>query len=157
MRIKLFVAFVFAMRLSAQAPESQKAESMLGAALHLERVTGNLRAAIDGYRKVLASKGVSRSVAAQAQYHIGVCHEKLGSEEARKAFENVVNNYADQKDLAGHGPESLRQSQGASGYRHVHVDRTRGRHVLHLDDIEAPRRAAARHRIDDDEPVAGRQ
>lgn len=82
----------------SQAPQTP--EAMLGAALHHERVTGNLQAAIDGFRKVLAAKGAPRSVAAQAQFHIALCYEKLGNQEARKAFESVVKNYADQKDLA---------------------------------------------------------
>lgn len=79
---------------------AQTPEALLGSALHQERVTGNLQAAIDGYKKVLAARGVSRSVAAQAQYHLGVCYEKLGNREARKAFEAVVKNYGDQQDLA---------------------------------------------------------
>lgn len=84
----------------AIAAAAQSHEAMLGAAMHQERVTGNLQAAIDGYRKVLAAKGVPRQIAAQAQYHIGVCYEKLGNQEARKAFETVVKNYGDQKQLA---------------------------------------------------------
>ena len=72
--------------LSPALPQTaQTPEAMLGAALHRERVTGDLQAAIDGYRKVLAAKGASRSVAAQAQYHIGVCYERLGNQEARQA------------------------------------------------------------------------
>ena len=94
---------------------AQTPEAMLGAALHQERVTGNLQAAIDGYRKVLATKGVSRSVAAQAQYHIGVCYEKLGNQEARKAFESVVRNYGDQKDIAAQARARLAAMGGAAG------------------------------------------
>lgn len=94
-------------------PQTQTPEAMLGAALHQERVTGNLQAAIDGYRKVLAMKTVPRSVAALAQYHIGVCYEKLGNQEARKAFENVVRNYADQKDLAAQARARLAAMGGA--------------------------------------------
>ena len=78
---------------------AQTPEALLGAAMHEERVTGNLQAAIDGYRKALAAKGVSRQVAAQAQYHIGLCYERLGNQEARKAFEAVVKNYGDQKQI----------------------------------------------------------
>ncbi len=92
---------------------AQTPEAMLGAALHQERVAGNLQAAIDGYRKVLASKGVSRSLAAQAQYHIGICYEKLGSQEVRKAFESVVRNYSDQKDMVAQARVRLAAMSGA--------------------------------------------
>ncbi|MBK5290235.1 MAG: PD40 domain-containing protein [Acidobacteriia bacterium] len=108
MRMKLGLGLLMTVLLAAQTPEA-----VLGSALHQERVTGNLQAAIDGYRKVLASKGVSRSLAAQAQYHIGICYEKLGSQEARKAFESVVNNYADQKDLATQARARLAGMAGA--------------------------------------------
>lgn len=110
MRMNLFLAVALTLPMAAQT-----AETILGAALHQERVTGNLRAAIDGYRKVLASKGVSRSVAAQAQYHIGVCHEKLGSQDARMAFESVVNKYADQKDLVTQARARLAGMAGGPG------------------------------------------
>jgi hypothetical protein len=109
MRRKLGWGLLAALLLTAQAmPQAaQTPEALLGAALHQERVTGNMQAAIDGYRKVLAAKGASRSVAAQAQYHIGICYEKLGNQEARKAFESVVSNYADQKDLVAQARSRL--------------------------------------------------
>jgi Tol biopolymer transport system component len=90
---------IVAALLLAGTATAQTAEALLGAALHEERVTGNLQAAIGGYRKALAAKGVSRQVAAQAQYHIGLCYERLGNQEARKAFEAVVKNYGDQKQI----------------------------------------------------------
>ncbi len=93
---------------------AQSPEAMLGAALHQERVTGNLQAAIDGYRRLLASKGVSRSLAAQAQYHIGICYEKLGSQEARNAFENVVKNYSDQKEMVAQARARIAAMGGGS-------------------------------------------
>jgi hypothetical protein len=99
----------------AGAAAAQSPESLLGAALHEERVTGNLQAAIDGYRKTLAANGVSRHVAAQAQYHIGLCYEKLGNQEARKAFEAVVRNYGDQKQLAEQARARLAAMGGAGG------------------------------------------
>ncbi|MBI3279200.1 MAG: tetratricopeptide repeat protein [Acidobacteria bacterium] len=114
MRRKHGLGLLMAVLLAAPAlPQTQTPEAMLGAALHQERVTGNLQAAIDGYRKVLAMKTVPRSVAALAQYHIGVCYEKLGNQEARKAFENVVRNYADQKDLAAQARARLAAMGGA--------------------------------------------
>lgn len=90
----LGIGLLLAASVAAQTPES-----LMGAALHQERVTGNLQGAIDGYRKVLAAKGTPRALAAQAQYHIGLCYEKLSNQEARKAFETVVRNYGDQKEL----------------------------------------------------------
>src|SRR5258707_6210979 len=73
-------------------------ESMLGAALHQEEVQGNLKGAIDAYRKVVATPGVSRKTAAEALVHMGQCYEKLGDAESRKAYGRVVREYADQKE-----------------------------------------------------------
>ena len=73
-------------------------ESMLGAALHQEEVQGDLKGAIAGYQKVVATPGVSRKTAAEALVHVGQCYEKLGDAEARKAYERVVRDYADQKE-----------------------------------------------------------
>src|SRR5262245_28772305 len=99
MRTEQMLSVAMALILAPAWAVAQSPEIQMGAALHEERVTGNLQAAIDGYRKVLAMKSAPRTLAAQAQYHIGVCHEKLGNQEARKAFESVVRNYGDQKDL----------------------------------------------------------
>src|SRR5438874_1950281 len=99
MRTKQMLSLAMVLILAPAWAIAQSPETQMGAALHEERVMGNLQAAIDGYGKVLATKGVSRPLAAQAHYHIGVCYEKLGNQEARKAFESVVRNYSDQKDL----------------------------------------------------------
>jgi hypothetical protein len=101
MRTKLGWGYLMAVLICgpALAQSARTPEAMLGAALHQERVTGDLQAAIDGYQKVLATGGVPSSVAAQAQYHIGLCYEKLGNQEARSAFEAVIRDYADEAEI----------------------------------------------------------
>ena len=75
-------------------------DALLGQALHEEEVEGRLQNAIALYQKVLKAPGVTRAQAGRAQFRIGVCYERLGLGEARKAYEAVVANYADQADLA---------------------------------------------------------
>ena len=70
----------------------------MGAAQVLQEVEGRYAEAIAAYRKVLAAPGVSRATAARAQLMIGVCYERLGSSEARAAYQIVVSKYADQKE-----------------------------------------------------------
>lgn len=72
---------------------------LLGAALHQEEVEGEIEEAIATYEQVLAASGVSREQAARAQYRIGICYEKLGRQEAQKAYETVVREYAEQSNL----------------------------------------------------------
>jgi Tol biopolymer transport system component len=74
-------------------------ESLMGAALHQEEAEGNLEAAIALYRQLIAEHAADRALAARAQLHIGLCHERLGNAEARKAYERVLSDYLDQRDV----------------------------------------------------------
>ena len=80
------------------AQKSQSAEVLLGAALHQEEVEGNLEAAIETYKKLLADYPDNRPVAARALFQTGQCYEKLGKGEARRAYERLVRDYADQSE-----------------------------------------------------------
>jgi Tol biopolymer transport system component len=73
--------------------ETQSADAMLGAALHLEEVEGNLDAAIATYKRFIAQYGDNESLAATAQLHIGICYEKLGQTQARAAYQTVIDKY----------------------------------------------------------------
>jgi Tol biopolymer transport system component len=76
--------------------EARSADAMLGAALHLEEVEGNLEGAIDTYKRFLAQYRDNESLAAKAQLHIGICYEKLGQREARTAYQTVIDRYPQQ-------------------------------------------------------------
>ncbi len=88
--------------LMANSPTQQNrtAEVLLGAALHQEEVEGNLEKAIETYKKVLADYPDNRPMAARALLQMGQCYEKLGKDEARKAYERLVRDYADQSEQA---------------------------------------------------------
>lgn len=127
--ITAVLAFALALTISAQT--AQGPEALFGAAMHQEQVTGDLKAAIAGYQKVLAAKGVSRTLAARAQYQIGVCYARLGNQEARKAFEAVVRGFADQKDLVAQARARLAamgSGGGAVSLRQLKVDEQQGCH-----------------------------
>jgi Tol biopolymer transport system component len=91
-------ALCAALMLPAQKADS--AESLLQAATKKELVDGNLKAAIEGYRKALAAAGSNRAVAAKALLRLGECYEKQGNAEARQAYERLVKEYSDQKEQA---------------------------------------------------------
>lgn len=80
--------------------QSRSADVLLGAALHQEEVEGNLEAAIETYKKILAEYPDNRPLAAKALLQMGQCYEKLGKDEARKAYERLVRDYADQNEAA---------------------------------------------------------
>ena len=78
-------------------------------ALAKERGEGNLEEAIALYQKVI-DETKDESLAAQAQYRIGICYEKLGKEKARlaqEAFQKVVDKYPAQADTVRMAREKL--------------------------------------------------
>jgi Tol biopolymer transport system component len=74
------------------------AETLFKSGLYEEEVRGDLQKAIIIYQDLLKRFPASRETAAKAQLHIGLCYEKLGTTEAEKAFQKVVDNYPEQSD-----------------------------------------------------------
>jgi Tol biopolymer transport system component len=98
------------------APQAQtKPELALKTAMDKELVDRDPKAAIEMYRKLVTS--TDRAVAAQAWLHIAQCYEKLGAaqnDEARKAYEQLVSGFADQKDLVAQAQARLAALGGAA-------------------------------------------
>ena len=83
-------------RLRSRRSRPAQADVDLQAAIRKETVEGDLKGAIEQYRKL--ADGGNRAVAAKALLRMGQCYEKLGDAEARKAYERVVREFADQKE-----------------------------------------------------------
>lgn len=103
-RTKFFLtALLLAGLLGASVTTAQKTndpEVQLQAAFHKQMVDGDLETAIQLYKSILANHGTNRAVAAKALLEMGQCYEKLGKTEARKAYERVLRDYADQEEMA---------------------------------------------------------
>jgi len=84
----------------ASQVKDTKADVALQAAIKTETVDGDLRGAIEQYKKIAALPGAGRATVAAALLRLGQCHEKLGDAEATKAYERVVREYGDQGDAA---------------------------------------------------------
>ena len=76
----------------------KQGEAQLQAAKNTELVKGDLKAAIDQYKKILARRDVGRTVAAKALLEMGQCYEKLGQAEARTTYEQLLRQYGDQAE-----------------------------------------------------------
>lgn len=96
MTVPVAIAAILALALSGTAQQS--AEQLFKTGLYEEEVGGDLQKAIGIYQDLLKRFPASREVAAKAQLHIGLCYEKLGTTEAAKAFQKVVDNYPEQSD-----------------------------------------------------------
>jgi hypothetical protein len=84
----------------APGQKNGQQEILLQKAIQKETVDGDLTAAIKLYKQIVAHPGGNRALAAKALVHIGQCHEKLGQAEARKVYEQVVRQFADQAEQA---------------------------------------------------------
>jgi Tol biopolymer transport system component len=91
----LLCAALSAGYLASQAKDN-KAEVALQAAIKTETVDGNLKGAIEQYKKL--AQGANKPVAARALVQLGGCYEKQGNADARKTYEQVLSKFGDQKD-----------------------------------------------------------
>jgi Tol biopolymer transport system component len=84
--------------MAAAAMLSAQADVTLQRAIRAEALEGNLKGAIALYEKAIAEAKSDRATAAKALIRMAECQEKLGQAEARRSYERVVKEYADQKD-----------------------------------------------------------
>jgi hypothetical protein len=97
----LAVTLVAMLAPAATPPAGTDAARQLEAAIYREVVTGDLKGAMDGYRKILDTAGANRAVAARAQFQIGQCEEKLGDRTAaEEAYHRVAEQFGDQEPAA---------------------------------------------------------
>ncbi len=74
--------------------------SLFQKALTKERADADPAGAILLYERVVKEFPGDRKLAAEALFRVGECHLALGHAEARKAFERLVREFADQAELA---------------------------------------------------------
>ena len=100
-----FAAFVavlvtVSMHVGSAQRGATPAEKLLASAQHKASIDGDLKGAIDEYKKALAAAGGNRALAAQALLRMAECHHRLGEAEAQTIYARVVRDYSDQRDAA---------------------------------------------------------
>jgi len=96
--------------LASMAGDARQAEDpgvLLRAAIEKEEVDGDLQAAIDQYKGIVAKYADNRAVAAKALLRLGGCYEKLGLREATSAYRRVIQDYPDRIEEVGVAREKL--------------------------------------------------
>jgi Tol biopolymer transport system component len=111
----IVVVLVFMFIGVSSGSAQQTAEQLYQSGLYKEEIEGMLDAAIKIYETIINQYPGNRLVAAKTQFHIGLCYEKLGNTEARKAYERVVSIYSDQTDIASEARIRLAVLTGAAG------------------------------------------
>ncbi len=89
-------AVLLAAAVTAQQKRQQDID--LQAAIRTETVDGDLNGAIKQYGAIASKYKTDRAVAATALVHMAECYQKLGDARARTIFEQVLRDYADQKE-----------------------------------------------------------
>jgi hypothetical protein len=97
----LFLLSIIALVGAAQAaPQGASPSELLEQGIYSEETKGDIDAAIQLYQQVVGEAKAGQALAAQAQYRLGVCYyKKKNYTEATAAFEKVVKEYPDQKEL----------------------------------------------------------
>ncbi len=96
MRILLLVLLLASLLVAAP---QESGYDLFQKALAKERAEGNLPEAIQLYQRIVREFPSNRALAAKALVEMGLCYEKLGKADARKAYERVLHEYADQPEL----------------------------------------------------------
>jgi len=94
----------------------QSSADLFQKALRLERSEGDLKGALAVYKQIV-EKNEDEALAAQAQFRLGVCLEKLGRAEARAAFQLVVDRYPRQTETVREAREKISAMAGAENAR----------------------------------------
>jgi len=106
-RIFIFIFLAFAIVILSSAYIQQSAEQLYQSGLYKEEVEGELEGAIEIYEKIIKDFPENESTAAKALYHIGMCYEKLGKQEALKAYQRLIDEYPGQKQEVSLAKERL--------------------------------------------------
>src|ERR1039457_5637365 len=84
----------------AQLAAAASPSELLEQGIYPEETKGAVDAALKLYQQVVTEAKAGQAVAAQAQYRVGVCYyKKKNYGEANAAFEKLLKDYPDQKDL----------------------------------------------------------
>ena len=91
MKVMLLVRVTLVIVLAGVSLSAQNLGVELQRITQQATVTGDLRAAIDGYKKIVARAGSNREVAAQALVRMADAHQKLGDTESKKIYDNQLS------------------------------------------------------------------
>ena len=109
MRTTTFVALAAAvMLIGVQPVMAQSGHDLFQQALVKERADGQLREAIALYERIVREFSADRELAANALLRVGRCYETLGNSEAQRAYQRVVDEYADQATMVAEARGRLR-------------------------------------------------
>jgi len=99
--MKRIVVLCIAILLAAAGASSASAQSgadLFQQALRMERVDGDLKAAIALYQRILEQHAADRALSAKTLVQLGQAYEKMGTADATASYQRVIRDYADQPE-----------------------------------------------------------
>jgi len=101
----LLLALATTLAIGAEGPSVSE---VFEKAIYSEQTKGDLDGAMQLYQLVVTQAKTGQAIAAQAQYHIGACYyKKKDYAAANAAFEKLIKDYPDQKELVAKAQEYL--------------------------------------------------
>jgi Tol biopolymer transport system component/tetratricopeptide (TPR) repeat protein len=105
----LIMIMILSIILAGHNSFAQTAGKLLPKAIQQEEVKGDLYEAIKTYQKILDEYPGNREICAEALLHLGICYEKLGLDQARETYRQVISKYPDQEDKAAMAKERIQR------------------------------------------------
>jgi Tol biopolymer transport system component len=113
-RLTIIAAFFALLLLRGHSVLAQSGYDLFQKGLVKERTEGNLEEAIHLYKQIVDEYNDDRALVAKALVQMGQCYEKLARAEARKAYERVVREFADQTEPARVARQHLEKLNGGT-------------------------------------------
>ncbi len=113
-RTSILIVLLLSLPLCLAGVTFQSGYDLFQKALLLERADGKLQEAIALYQRIV-KESQDESLGAKAQLQIGICFEKLGLQEARIAYQTVIDKYPRQQEEVKAAKEKISQLAGAAG------------------------------------------
>ncbi len=118
----------------------QSADDLYQSALLKKEAEGDLSGAIRLFQDIVTKFPRKRDIAAKAQLQIGLCYEKMGIQDAKRAFQSVVDKYPEQtrevalaKERLAKIAKALAEETRKPGFRKIRIPANPGNGVLSPD------------------------
>lgn len=101
---RLFVVMCAALLMVAAQPRAQQntaaLEKLFASAEYKATVRGDLKAAIEDYKRIVETAGQDRRAAALALLRMGTAYQRLGDQQAEQVFRRILSEYREQPAAA---------------------------------------------------------
>jgi len=148
----MLLTAIAAAALTAGADRAQDAERLLKAAMNMELVDGNVKAAIEQYKRVVEVYGQSeRATGAKALLRMAEAYQKLGDAQVGQIYERLLREFNDQKEIAAEAQSRLAALRSTA----VSATKPIARQIANGTDVMDPRPSSDGRYLSFTDPATG--